>query len=435
MPTASRILWAALSLVALPLGLAAQGDATPLTLGGAARIAAERSAPAVVARERAVQGAARSAQYRADLLPSFTSEAVIDGGTDTPVPGGLGGVGLGSIALDRTVDMRLRVSQALFDLGAVGRWRAASADADAAAHDARHSQDRAGEDGALAYLRVLRAEAQLAARIADSTLAWELLDIARRQLAAGTAIALDVTRAESQLAAANSALIRGRNERARMELELLRVLGLPIATRVVLADSLRDPAAADLLVNEAEAVSGALNRRGDVLAAQASGLAAERWIGAARRERLPTVSVFAQAASNTNGTLDSHTYGLMVSLPLFDGFRRESRIAEGHAREREAEARYQDARRRTEVEVRSALLDLGAAREQVTAARVQLTLAEREVYQARERFSNGVAGNADVINAQLTLNSARDVVVNALTAYHVARVGLASAQGVTTGLP
>src|SRR5690606_3969004 len=145
-----------------------------------------------------------------------------------------------------------------------------------------------------------------------------------------------------------------------------RVLGLPIATRVVLADSLRDPAAADLLVNESEAVSGALNRRGDVLAAQASGLAAERWIGAAKRERLPTVSVFAQAASNSNGTLDSHTCGLMVSLPLFDGCRRESRIAGGHAKEREAEARYQDARRRTEVEVRSALLDLGSAREQVT---------------------------------------------------------------------
>ena len=49
--------------------------------------------------------------------------------------------------------------------------------------------------------------------------------------------------------------------------------------------------------------------------------------------------------------------------------------------------------------------------------------------QARERFQAGVAGNADVITASLTLNAARTQLVDALTSYQAARVALARAQG------
>ena len=61
-------------------------------------------------------------------------------------------------------------------------------------------------------------------------------------------------------------------------------------------------------------------------------------------------------------------------------------------------------------------------------------LAEQEVSQARERFRQGVSNNADVITASMTLNSARDLLIDALTSYHMARVALASAQGTTTML-
>jgi len=61
-------------------------------------------------------------------------------------------------------------------------------------------------------------------------------------------------------------------------------------------------------------------------------------------------------------------------------------------------------------------------------------LAEQEVAQARERFRQGVSGNADVITASMSLNSARDLVIDARTSYHLARVALASAQGTTTSL-
>ena len=52
--------------------------------------------------------------------------------------------------------------------------------------------------------------------------------------------------------------------------------------------------------------------------------------------------------------------------------------------------------------------------------------------QPRERFRQGLSGNADVITASMSLNSARDLVIDALTSYHQARVALATAQGMTT---
>ena len=61
----------------------AQRDTVPktLSLGDAARFAAERGASATAARERAAQTDARSRQRRADLLPSVTAGAQLNSRT------------------------------------------------------------------------------------------------------------------------------------------------------------------------------------------------------------------------------------------------------------------------------------------------------------------------------------------------------------------
>ena len=130
--------------------------------------------------------------------------------------------------------------------------------------------------------------------------------------------------------------------------------------------------------------------------------------------------------------LGTYSYGVQVSLPIFDGLRMESRTSEERARQREAEVQAQDMRRRVETDVRTAMISVASAREEVEAADARLELAQQEVNQARERFRQGLSGNADVITASISLNSARDLVIDARTSYHRARVALASAQGMTT---
>jgi outer membrane protein TolC len=297
--------------------------------------------------------------------------------------------------------------------------------------------EEAATNGALAYVRALRADAQLAARAADSTLAFHLLGIAQDQLTAGVGVALDVTRAQSQLATVRAQLIAARNDRDRSRLDLIRALGLPADARVTLTASLGG-ARGEPVATEQEAIARALSARPDLRAAAEQVRALERQIQAVRAERLPSVSAFGDdgvIAKNSNGNyLNTYTWGIQLSVPIFEGFRREGRVEEQELVRREAEVRLRDLREQASTEVRQSLLDIASTREQVDASRERLRLAELELTQARDRFRAGVAGNADVITASLSLNSARTQLNDALTSFQLARVGLARAQGAVAQL-
>ena len=416
----------------------------PMTLGGAARMAAERSASTAAARERSSQADARVSQSRAALLPNLSTTAqygtrsynTASLGFDIPagssIPINPDGEVQGPV---RSIDVRAKITQNLINIPNVLSWRATATDADAAHYKADDAADNAAERGATAYLSVLRAEARIAARQADSSLAAELLDIAKQQLAAGVGISLDVTRAESQLADAKAKLIATRGERDRAVLQLRHELSLADAAPLVIGDSLRAPSDEDRMGREEDIMQNALQHRADFKAARSSLDGARMHARAAAAERLPSVALYADHGSNgkeTDRMLGTYSYGLQVSLPIFDGLHMESKKAEERARQREAEVTAVDTKRQVETDVRQAMISVSSAREEVAAAQARLVLAEQEVNQARERFRQGVSGNADVITASMTLNAARDQVIDARTSYHQARVALVSAQGMTT---
>lgn len=424
----------------LPLALHAQASTT-LTLGGAARLAAERSAIATGGRQRAQEFEARVRENRAALLPS--AHAAWSDGQRTyntasfglPFPGfDPNGEIIGPV---RTVDFRGRIVANVLDPASLGRYRSAQAAANGADADAAASADQAAAQAASAYLRAARALAQLSARASDSTLAAELLEIARNQLQAGVGVALDVTRAQSQLATIRAQLIAARNERDRARLDLLRIIGLPLNTPLVLSDSLAGLPAAEV-PDEGTALTDARRSRPDLVAAEAALETARRNTRATRAERLPTVGLFGDDGLTSNGyahLLHTYTWGVQLSIPIFEGFRTEARVEQREAAARQAETRLRDLELQAEADVRGALLDLASAREQVDAARERLSLAEQEVSQARDRFRAGVSGNADVITAQLGLDAARSLHVDALTAQQAARIALARSQGRVTRLP
>jgi outer membrane protein TolC len=331
-----------------------------------------------------------------------------------------------------TLDSRARFSQSLFDAGALGRIRSARAAATASDFDADAAGDQAASNAAAAYVRAARADAQLGARVADSSLAEDLLRIARDQLTAGVGVGLDVTRAQSQLAAIRAQLIAARNDRGRTRLDLLRQLGLPLDTRLTLSDSLAALRMDDALPSDDEAIAQALRSRADLRSIDAQLTSIDRQVSAVRAERLPSVSAFGDYGSigkNGGALLPTYNWGVQLSVPIFDGFRREGRVEEQTALHREIDVRRRDLREQASVEVRTALLDIASAREAVAAARERVQLAEQEVSQASDRFRAGVAGNADVFTASISLNGARTQVVDALASYQAARIALARAQG------
>jgi len=431
--------------VTLLLGVAggarAQSDSVQaLSLGDAARLAAKQSGVSVAAQFRAEQARGRALESRSALLP-HVSGSFADGqrtfntaSFGLPLPGfDPQGQVIGPV---RTVDIRGRVVANLIDPASFGRYRSAQAAAVGAAADAAAVTNQAAAIATATYVRVLRAEAQVSARAADSTLATELLGIAQRQLQAGVGVALDVTRARAQLAGTRAQLIGARNERDRSKLDLARAVGLPLSTTVVLRDSLASRVTD--VPTESDAIGAALRDRTELRAALAATETARRALRAAKSERLPTLGVFGDdgATSSTyTHLLNTYTYGLQLTLPIFEGFRTSARVQQQTAALHEAEARQRDVELQVVIDVRSALLDLAASREQLGAARERLALGEQEVAQSRERFRAGVAGNADVITAQLNLDGARSLYIDALASLEMARVSLARAQGHLLELP
>ncbi len=422
---------------------------TALSLGDAARLAAKQSGGVDVARQRVSQAEARVTQRRGALFPDLAagiaqSERNLNSATFgftfvNPVNGRPllrpDGEIIGPVPI---VDMRYRLQQPLLDLGNVAKWRAAQSSVLAASADVQAQADLAAATAAAVYVRAARADAQLASRRADSALAADLLRIARDQLQAGTGIALDVTRAESQLANVRAQIIGARNDRERGLLELKRAVGLPLDAPLTLSDSLAGMPVGDVAPDAASALARATESRADVKALLAQETAQRAASQAIKWERTPQLGLVLDQGvigKNWNRLLPTYSWGVQLSVGLFDGFRREGRLQEQMAATRETDAKLRDLRAQSALEVRAALLDLSAALEQVDAVRERLRLAEQEVSQAQERFRAGVAGNGDVITALLSLNQARTLRNDALASYQGSRVALARAMGDVQKLP
>ena len=446
--TATRLV-VALTLLSSGVIGAQQQTPTALTLGEAARMAARQSTPALAAQFRAREAAARVTEARSELFPTFNALALQSGhtinsatfGIDFPTPAGQkpffdpNGQIIGPV---NTLDVRARATVPAIDFAARARVTSARMALSASEAAAASAGEEAAFTAATAYLRAARADAIVSARAADSLLADSLVSIARDQLSAGVGVALDVTRAQSQLAGIHAQLISARGDQSRSRLELVRAIGAPLDIPVTIASPLDAMPVTDAVPDEAEAIGIALRTRPDLIAAQRSFDAARQGARAIRAERLPSVAAFGDdgaIGTKPSHMLNTYAWGIQLSVPVFDGFRREGRIAEQNAVAGGLELQRRELERQVVVQVRTALVDLASARDQVVAAREHLRLAQQEYAQAQDRFKAGVAGNADVVTASLALNAARNLVIDALASYQSARVELARAEGTATELP
>ena len=433
--------------LALAAGVAAAAPAAPaadapvrLTLAEAVHTAAAESPEARIGTFKSQQASRRAFQSLAALLPSLAGSASTSNRTFNlraqgfPLPASLPDV-IGPID---NVDARVRVTQTVLDLPSWLQWRAAALGSAAGRADRDASAESAAQTGALAWLRAARGAARVDARRQDLALALELLHLAREQHAAGASPAIDTTRASTQVVASRSALLVAENEVDRARLDLARAVGLDPARPPLPADALSDTSAATDAPTDATAALAMARMRRPELSAQVARLQRSRTeMRATSLERLPRLDAAADwglSGQHTEDWKDTRSYSLGLTLPLVDGGRREARIAEQSARVGEEAERDRDLRDQVLAEVRAALLDLASNREQRLVAAERLRLAEEEVAQASERFTSGVAGNIELIDAQVSLLRARDAEIDARFGLASARVALARAAGMARQL-
>lgn len=431
----------AIASFALTLGLAEPGSAQqqptvptgPITLLQAIELGRTQGVNAAIARLDVRTSEARVGERRADLLPTIAGTAGYTRQTINLSEFGLSLPGFPAVTDPFNIyRLQLRGSQTLFDASVFGRLRAAKDSAVASGLDAKAAGEISGATAGLAYLQALSALETVRAREADSSIAATLLDQARQLVAAGVSPAIDQTRSEVSFATVRTELEVARNGADRAKLDLLRTLDLPSGTRVQLADSL-GPAATELPLDPDSAAAFAAEHRAELAAERARTQAAHRSLGAVRAEYLPSLGLTGQyqqsgpQTSNLNGT---YAVQLQLTVPILDGFRRQNRVKEEDIRVQVQEIRERDLVNQVETEARQSVLDVASARQQVAIAGERLRLAEQELAQAQQRFQAGVAGSVETTNAQSSVISARDALIQARVNFGTARVGAYRALGV-----
>ena len=330
------------------------------------------------------------------------------------------------------MDVRARLTQSVFDFSNIRRYQSSRAAFRAVKNDRNTADNSVSTTVAKAYLAALRSNADVEAYQANVGLAEAVLKQAENQKVAGTGTGIEVTRAKVQLSNEKQRLLVVQNERSKTQLQLLRVMGLNLATEVELTDKLSYETVNAMTLEQAEAE--ALKNRPDVKAQAERQNAARLNANAVKSERIPSLVGFADyGTTGTNGSvvalLPTRDYGMALRVPIFDGGRRDARRAEFASQSRQERVRTNDLHEQVELEVRMALDSLHSAEEQVKVAEAGLSLAQSEFTQARRRYEAGVASSLEVTDSQTRLERARDNQIAALFNHNVARFDLGQATG------
>ena len=282
------------------------------------------------------------------------------------------------------------------------------------------------------YLQLRGLDAQIAVTKDNQVSRKEALSLNQRRLAGGVASALEVSQAEVTVSNLDAQLI-----------ELTRLRALTLHQLTVLTGQL------DLTLAEGDLRSLAvpptppaglpsalLENRPDIRQAEQNLIAQNAKIGVAKAAMYPSISLTGSLGAESVDLGDIlkagariWSFGLGLDLPIFDSNRRQSRVEQADARQKQALAQYQTAIQNAFREVNDALISrrLNAEREQAfmhsqASAKQALTVAEN-------RYKSGYSAYLEVLDAQRVHNDASLAVVQAKQATFLATVELFKALG------
>ena len=327
-------------------------------------------------------------------------------------------------------DARATLSQSLFNYKSLERERAATESLKAAQLTYKDAREMVVLAVGNAYLQCIAAGARVETAEAQVKSAQALSTKASDQQKAGLTPAIDALRSQVEFQTRQQQLIVARNDLARANLSVARIIGLPPGQAFVLTEKAPYEAMTPLPLDTY--LQRAYNSRSDYQSALAQLKSAELSRRAAAAGRYPSVDFDANygdigvTPSQSNGTWQVNGG---ITIPIFAGNRVHADVLEADAQLRQVRSQLGDLRGRIDYEVRTALLDLTAAADQVEVARSSVDLAEQALTQSQDRFTAGVTDNLEVVQAQEALASAHESFIQSLYAHNLAKVELAYAIG------
>lgn len=323
-----------------------------------------------------------------------------------------------------------------YEVDLFGRLSRASSAAtlDARAQEALLQSSRllVQSDVAQTYL-ALRALDSERALVGETVAAYRAtLDLTQRRQRAGDIAELDVARVQTELAATESDALALDRQRAQLEHALAVLVG-DSATDFSLPST---DWAATLPQIPAGIPATVLARRPDVSAAQSAMLAAQARVGVARTAWFPSLSLTAAGgyASPELGDLfkwsaRAWSVGALLSLPIFDGGRREASV-QGATAQLDAElARYRGQVLVAFKDVEDQLSALRLLQQQAETQARAVSFATRATTLSESRYRNGMDSQLELLDARRSELRNRREALHVRSSQYQATVGLVRALG------
>jgi len=165
--------------------------------------------------------------------------------------------------------------------------------------------------------------------------------------------------------------------------------------------------------------------RPDIEAAQQRVYATESNVTSARGNYWPTVSLGANynITGETVSTIDESrtwSYGLDISIPIFQRFQRNNQVQQARVQVKRAEIEHEELRNQALLDVRQAYLALETARKQVQVTEQNIISSREEQRLAEERYNLGAGTLLDLIIANANLAETEANNVNAIFSFQLA---------------
>lgn len=285
-------------------------------------------------------------------------------------------------------------------------------------------------------LRALDAERAIVEETARAY--GDTLDLLERRFRAGDVAELEVARVRGEAAATQAEALALARQRERLQHAIAVLTGTP-ATELRIE---RSPWTGRAPVVPAGVPSTVLARRPDVAAAQASMNAALARVGVAQAAWFPSLSLTADGGVASTELSDlfrgaSRAWGIgaLLSLPIFDGGRREAGIAGARAELEAAAASYREQILVAFQEVEDELSSLRLLAQQEKAQAEAVDAAVRATTLSSARWRNGLVSQLELLDAQRSELRNRREALKVRAAQHQATLGLIRALGGDWGTP
>jgi outer membrane protein, multidrug efflux system len=372
---------------------------------------------AAAARVRGARAA--RAEARLDLAPTVT---VAGGYTRQRLSSAAFPIGNGSFPDQDIWDGGFDASWELDLFGRVRRdVQARGALVGAAAEDLRDVQVALTAELARTYFELRGAQERLAVARRNGENQRRTLEVTQQRLDAGRGTAFDTERARTQLGFTLASIPTLEAQVASAQYQIGVLVGRsPAQLADELAASTPLPA---MPVSVALAnPDSVVRRRPDVSAAERQVAAERAFVGSAKADYLPRLSVGAGAgysATELGGLGDPGTFryavGPVISWPALNLGRVKARVDASRARASEADAQYAQTVLRALQEVETGLLRYRTARARVDRIQDAAGASGRASVLARIRFEGGVADFLEVLDAERTQLDAEDQLAQAHT--------------------